>query len=110
MRRAEAASEDPFKLQVQLAIAGYLVHAGQREAGMAMFASLEDRLRADSGHGMLAWFYAVAGEKEAFYRSLEDSFRQDKTGTLIWIDQEVDLAPYRAEQRFKDLLVKYTRF
>ena len=108
LRRAEAISSGAERLKIQLIVAGYLIHAGNRQDGLALYDSISDKLNDGDDHVVdLAWFYAVAGWNDKFYDMFERALALRPRATLFWADQEVDIDKYREEQQFKDLLVKY---
>lgn len=94
---------------IEFVIAGYLIHAGQRQEGLRRFESIKDQLGADRFAGNLAWFYAVAGREQEFFEALERALRVRTLETLLWIDQEVDIDKYREHERFKALVARYPR-
>jgi len=105
-RAAELCEDDPNTLaEVQLVTAGYLIHNGQRDEGLRLFATLEPRLQPrDAFISNIAWFYAVAGRDDDFYAAFERSLQINREATLTWIDQEVDIDKYRSEERFMQLV------
>ena len=110
LRKAEElSSNETEKLNIRLVVAGYLIHAGQREEGLRRFESIKGKLPVDSFSIKLAWFYAVADRKQEFYDALECALRTRPQETMLWIDQEVDIEKYRKEERFKTLVAKYSR-
>ena len=75
---------------------------------MKFFATIENRISSDGNLAInLAWFHAVAGQKDAFYQALERALKLARLNTLVWIDQEVDIDAYRDDERFKTLVAKY---
>jgi tetratricopeptide (TPR) repeat protein len=104
VERALAINPESWNLLVIKA--GYLVLAGRREEGLRLFATVTEP-RADRVFwlNMNAWFHSVCGDRERFYPAFERALAAaDGTGTLIWIDQDVDLDTFRGETRFQDLL------
>ena len=93
---------------IELVIAGYLIHAGKRDEGIRRFNAIKDQLVPRERFTVnLAWYYAVADQKEDFYKELEFALDRSRQQTLWWIDQEVDIKKYSDEERFKKLLAKY---
>jgi tetratricopeptide (TPR) repeat protein len=98
------------RVNIQLVIAGYLIHAGRRDEGLRRFASLQGQMvPPDAFVVNRAWFYAVADRKQDFYDALETALKVRPRETLIWIDQEVDVDKYREEARFKELVSRYEK-
>jgi hypothetical protein len=104
---ARAISTGAAKLNIELIIAGYLIHNGQKEEGIRMFEAIKPQLLRDAFAINLAWFYAVADQKDNFYKDFERALQVNAERTLEWVDQEVDINKYRNEERFKSLLAKY---
>jgi hypothetical protein len=91
--------------EIEIIIAGYLIHNGQRDEGIRRFAGLQPRLQPrDEFITNIAWFDAVADKKAEFYEAFERSLEVNRDATLTWIDQEVDIDKYRNEERFKQLV------
>lgn len=105
LNKAAGLSTGSSKLQVELVIAGYLIHAGQRDEGLRMFNALLPRLQPrDDFITNIAWFNAVADRKAEFYEAFERSLLVDRENTLVWVVQEVDIDKYRNEERFQRLV------
>jgi tetratricopeptide (TPR) repeat protein len=105
LERASAGAKDAQKLEVDLIIAGYLIHAGKRDDGMKKFEQIKSQLLASNQFAInLAWFYAVADSKREFYEQLETALRVERDRALVWINQEVDIDKFRDEERFKTLV------
>ncbi len=52
-----------------------------------------------------AWYHAVCGHREAFYRAFEAALAAARSPyILIWLDQDGDLDRYRDEARFRRLV------
>ncbi len=86
--------------------AGYLCLSGRIEEGKALFATVKDpHADAEFWANMQAWFCAVSGQKEAFYRLFAAALANaNSVNILNWIEQDVDLDPYRNEPEFRRLL------
>jgi|GEM_PF-6614718 len=110
LRKAESISEGPTKLDIQLALAGYLFLAGQKAEGEKKFADIKDAVENNTLYATnLAWYRAVVGPKDAFYIAFERALQLDTTGNIFqWIDAEVDLDKYRGEEKFKQLMKTYS--
>lgn len=98
--RALALNPESWNLQVLKA--GYLCLAGQGAAGRTLFAGIAPpRADAEFWASMQAWFCAVSGQKEEFYKrfaaALENAHGEH---ILTWIEQDVDLDPFRQEPEF----------
>ncbi len=107
----EALKINPESWNLQMLEAGYLVLNGQREEGLARFAKIE-RPVADVQffNIMNAWFYAVSKQRDEFYREFKHALEESKsTQILEWIDQDVDLDPYRNDPEFKALVEQHAR-
>ena len=106
---AEKLSQGELKLNIQLVIAGYLIHAGNRKEGMKKFGSIQKQVEKNSSLAVnLAWFRAVAGPKEEFYNVFERALSLDRDGSIFqWIDMETDLDPYRQDAKFVNLVEQF---
>jgi tetratricopeptide (TPR) repeat protein len=101
---------NPENWNLQVLEAGYLVLNGQRDEGLATFAKVQ-RPRGDVEFYeiMVSWFYAVSEQRGKFYGQLERALDlSNSTRILVWIEQDVDLDPYRNEPEFKALVAKAT--
>lgn len=109
LQKAERLASGTLLLNIQLAIAGYLVHQGNRDDGMAKFESIRQQVENNSAVATnLAWFRSVAGPPDEFYRVFEIALKSDPSGRVFeWVDVEVDLDPYRGDERFKALVERY---
>lgn len=108
LRKAEEMSSGRHQLNIQLVIAGYLIHANRKAEGLKKFEKIKPELVSTGQFDTnLAWFYAVANDQHAFYLALEQALRTNKVQTLLWLDQEVDVDKYRGDERFKNLVMKY---
>lgn len=108
---ARARAINPEDSHLALLEAGCLVLAGRREAGEAHFTTLEPPTAGQSQDLILrAWYHAVCGEREAFYRAFEAALAGSHSPyILIWLDQDGDLDPYRDETRFRRLVASHRR-
>ena len=104
LRTAKSLAEGATKLTVQLVYAGYLIHAGQRDAGLKRFTELRPRLMPPEYYlANIAWFYAVADLKDQFYEAFERALKLRPTETIRWVDEEVDIDKYREDDQFRTL-------
>lgn len=110
LEKAKTLSRDRNEIaNIDLVIAGYLIHAGQRQEGLRRFESVKDQFRDDQFAINRAWFYAVAEREQEFYGALERALQVQTAAALIWVDQEVDIDKYRKTERFKTLMAKYPK-
>lgn len=109
LKQAELLSDGRMKKNIQLAIAGYLIHLGRRDEGMEIFEGIRAHVESNLSLATnLAWFRAVAGPEKEFYKALERALSQSPNHNVLnWIDQEVDLDQYRDDVRFKELLNRF---
>ncbi|MHC4504295.1 MAG: tetratricopeptide repeat protein [Planctomycetota bacterium] len=107
----EAMRYNPEMWSLKIVKSGYLVLAGRRKKGLALFERIKDqkpRGQEEFYNIMIAWFHAVSRQREAFYRAFAHALASCKTtGILHWIDQDVDLDHYREESEFKALVAKH---
>jgi hypothetical protein len=97
---------NPESWNVQMLEAGYLVLSGQREEGLSRRAAIAPpRDNLEFWLIMKAWFLAVCGEREQFLDAFEAALvASNSQRILVWIDQDVDLDPYRGDGRFQTLV------
>lgn len=109
LRKAAPLAMGEQQLNIRLVIAGYLHHAGRRDEGMQAFEQIRAEVEANTEIATnLAWFRAVAGPRDEFYRALERALRLDTdNSTINWVRMEADLDRYRDDQRFKDIIAPY---
>ena len=54
---------------------------------------------------MEAWYLAVSGDRDGFLNKLTTVLEQTNSlDTIVWIDQDEDLDPFRSDARFIELL------
>lgn len=104
IRRGRALNPESWNLQ--MIEAGYLMLAGKpEEAATIRAAIVKPRGEEEFWRSMEAWYLAVSGDRDGFLGRLKDVLEQtDSLDTVIWIDQDEDLDPYRQDPRFVDLL------
>lgn len=104
-----ALSLNPESWNLQVIKAGYLCHAKRIDEGKALFATVaKPRAQEDFWNSMQAWFYAVSGQDEAFYRAFTITLEATHSEhTLTWIDQDEDLDRFRKEARFRELVATH---
>jgi tetratricopeptide (TPR) repeat protein len=104
VRRGRALNPESWNLQ--MLEAGYLMLAGKREEAAAIRSTIvKPRGEEEFWRSMEAWYLAVSGEHEAFLSKLGEVLEQTNSlDTIVWIDQDEDLDPYRQNPRFLDLL------
>jgi tetratricopeptide (TPR) repeat protein len=97
---------NPESWNLQMLEAGYLVLIGQRAAGEALRAQVvKPRGDEELWLTMEAWYLAVIENRDGFFAKLTELLeRSDTVDTLIWIDQDEILDPYRKDPRFVELL------
>ena len=97
---------NPESWNLQMLEAGYLMLAGKREEAAAIRATIvKPRGEEEFWCSMEAWYLAVSGERDGFLGKLTEVLEQTHSlATLIWIDQDEDLDPYRTDTRFIELL------
>jgi len=102
----EALGINPESWNLQVLKAGFLCLAGQGAAGRTLYAGIKPpRGDAEFWSCMQAWFHAVSGQKEEFYRLFAAALAAAHSEYILtWIEQDVDLDPYRGEERFRTLL------
>ena len=107
LRRALA--ENPESWHTRLALAGYLIRAGQAREGWQQFEKVKKpRGNHESYHANLAWFHAAVGNKDELMSHLDKALTLSTSPhILIYIRAEVDFDPYRADPAFKALLEKH---
>lgn len=99
---------NPESWNLQVIKAGYLCLAGRGEEGRRLHAQVQEP-RADRAFwcSMKAWFFAVSGQREQFYPAFREALGEPATPhTLIWVDQDVDLDPFRQEPEFQAILAE----
>jgi tetratricopeptide (TPR) repeat protein len=91
--------------------AGYLAQSGQREEGMALFATIQPpRVDTEFYDCMHAWFLCVTKQEAAFFEQLKAALdRANSLWVITWIDQDTDLAAYRHDPRFVAITEAYRR-
>lgn len=105
LKTAAQMSSGGERLNIDLIVAGYLIHDRQRDEGLRRFEALEDQLKPrDAFIINIAWFNAVAGREAQFYDALERALKVRRDDTLVWIEQEVDIAEFKKQKRFKELV------
>lgn len=104
IRRGRALNPESWNLQ--MIEAGYLMLAGRREEAAAIrTAIVKPRGEEEFWRSMEAWYLAVSGDRDGFLGKLGEVLEQTNTlDTIVWIDQDEDLDPFRADARFIDLL------
>lgn len=104
IRRGRALNPESWNLQ--MIEAGYLMLAGKRdEASAIRNAIVKPRGEEEFWRSMEAWYLAVSGDGDGFLGKLRDVLEQTNSlDTLVWIDQDEDLNPYRTDARFVALL------
>jgi tetratricopeptide (TPR) repeat protein len=102
----EALLINPESWNLRLIEAGYLFQGGHREEGLRRFAATKPpRGDVEFYQGMLAWFYAKTLQREQFYRHFEFALiGANSLHTLVWVDQDEDLDPFRKEPEFAKLV------
>ncbi len=102
----QALKLNPEKWNVTVLKAGYLCLAGKMEEGKALYATVaQPRVDAEFWFIMQAWFSAVTAQREDFYRLFALALEKSNSEhVLTWVDQDVDLDPYRNDAEFQRLI------
>lgn len=97
---------NPESWNLQMIEAGYLMLAGKTEEAAALRAKIiKPRGEEEFWRSMEAWYLAVSGDRDGFLTKLTEVLElTDSLDTVIWIDQDEDLDPYRQDPRFIGLL------
>jgi tetratricopeptide (TPR) repeat protein len=97
---------NPESWNLQMLEAGYLILSGQRAAGEALRTQVvKPRGEEELWLTMEAWYLVVIEDRDGFFAKLTELLeRSDTVDTLIWIDQDEILDPYRKDPRFVELL------
>src|SRR4051812_39531417 len=100
---------NPEFWNLQMIEAGYLVLAGRKEEGRALRAAITaPRAEQEFWMIMQAWFLAVDGDHVGFLDRFEAALAASNSQSiLVWIEQDVDLDPYRDDARFKQLVARH---
>lgn len=102
----QALMVNPESWNLQVLKAGYLCLSGRMDEGKALFATVKaPRADAEFWANMQAWFCAVSGQREEFYRRFAAALASAHSERVLnWIEQDVDLDRYRGEAEFQQLL------
>ena len=93
---------NPEAWNLQMLEAGYLFLAGKKEeAAIIRKAIVKPRDEVELWRTMDAWYLAVCGDREGFFIKLKELLEtSDSLETIIWLDQDEILDPYRKDPRF----------
>lgn len=102
----QALRKNPESWNLQVLKAGYLCLSGRMDEGKALFTTVKPpRADAEFWANMQAWFCAVSGQREEFYRLFAAALASAHSERVLnWIEQDVDLDRYRGEPEFQRLL------
>lgn len=88
--------------------AAYIYQSGKKKEGLALFAEIKPSAAEQTTEfyqEMLAWSFAVTGQKEKFYAQFERVLsKANSFETFSWISQDPDLDAYRKEPKFQQLV------
>jgi Flp pilus assembly protein TadD len=92
----------------KLVRAGYLIQNKDRAAGESAYEAIRSEVEPNPDfHVNVAWYYAVKGDENQFYKFLESALINRQEEALLWVDEEVDLNRYRGQERFTKLIKKF---
>lgn len=107
----QAIKLNPEEWNLTMLKAGYLCLSGRMEEGKALRSTIKaPRADAEFWAIMHAWFFAVSAQKQEFYKAFSIALENAHSeGILNWIDEDVDLDPYRQEVEFKRLVDEHRK-
>lgn len=94
---------NPENWDTRLILAGYLIRAGRKDEGWAMFRTVKVP-RTDHAHYQtnMAWFYASVGKKNDFLHHLDRALSLSQSPHILnYIRTEVDFDRYRGDADFQ---------